>query len=322
MLRRLFVVLTAAIALKLNGAAGVAQQSATTVIHVGSVLADDLTPVYYAQQMGWFKREGLEVQVIGGNSGTAMTAAVISGSYEFGKSSLLSAINAHLRGLPLEVIASGPVYESKNPFGELCVASDSAISTGKDFEGKTFGSPALNGLTDLGMRAWVDAHGGDPKAMKFVELSSTTAAAAIAQHRVDAAILNQPFLAQAVAAKEVKRIAPALDAIAKSFVMAAYFTSSDYAKAHPDIVAKFAKILYAASAYTNKHHAETAAMISEIASTPVTVVEHMPRVDGAVGLNPAQYQPVIDAAAKFNMIPHAFPAREMLLNAPGLLAQK
>ena len=318
MLRQWAPVVTAAIVLNLSGAAALAQQPTLSTIHVGSVLADDLTPVYYAQKMGWFKREGLDVQVIGGNSGTAMTAAVISGTYEFGKSSLLSAINAHLKGLPLEVIASGPVYDSKNPFGELCVASDSAMATGKDFEGKTFGSPALNGLTDLGMSAWMDAHGGDPKAMKFVELSPTAAAAAIAQHRVDAAILNQPFLAQAVAAKEVKSIAPALDAIAKSFVMAAYFTSSDYAKAHPDIVAKFAKVLYAASAYTNKHHAETAAMMAEVASIPVNIVAHMPRVDGAVGLNPAQYQPVIDAAAKFKMIPHAFPAREMLLNGPGL----
>ena len=308
----------AAIVLSLSGAAESAQQSALTVVHVGSVLADDLTPMYFAQKMGWFKREGLDVQVIGGNSGTAMTAAVLSGTYEFGKSSLISAINAHLKGLPLEVIASGPVYDSKNPFGELCIATDATIATGKDFEGKTFGSPALNGLTDLGMNAWMDAHGGDPKTMKFVELSSTAAAAAIAQHRVDAAILNQPFLAQAVAAKEVKRIAPALDAIANSFVLAAYFTSSDYAKAHPDIVAKFAKVLYAASAYTNKHHAETAALMSGVESIPVNVIEHMPRVDGAVGMNAAQYQPVIDAAAKFKMIPHAFPAREMLLNAPGL----
>jgi len=93
---------------------------------------------------------------------------------------------------------------------------------------------------------------------------------------------------------------------------------NDYAKAHPDIVAKFTKVLYESAAYTNKHHAETAAMMADVSKIPVETVEHMPRTDGATSLNPAQYQPVIDAAAKFKLIPRGFPAREMLASAPGL----
>jgi NitT/TauT family transport system substrate-binding protein len=310
--------LTAALAASLLAAPAAAQTPALTTIHVGGVLSDDMTPVFYAVKAGLFKREGLDVQIVGSNSGTAMAAAVMSGSYEFGKSSLLASVNAHLRGLPLEVIASGAVYDSKNPFAALCVAPDVALATGKDFEGKTVGSPALNDLNQLVISAWVDAHGGDPKTMKFVELPNSTAPAAIAQHRVDGAVLLQPALAEAVNTKQVKAIGNAYDAIALSFVFAAYFTSSDYAKAHPDIVAKFAKVLYEAAAYTNKHHAETAAMMADVSKIPVATVEHMPRVDGATTMNPAQYQSVIDAAAKFKMIPHGFPAREMLANAPGL----
>jgi NitT/TauT family transport system substrate-binding protein len=318
MLRHRFALLACAFALSLIGAPAIAQQPALTTIHVGGVLSDDMTPLFYAQKAGLFKREGLDVQIIGSNSGTAMAAAVISGTYEFGKSSLLAAVNAHLRGLPLEVIASGAVYDSKNPFAGLCIANDSPITSGKDFEGKIVGSPALNDLNQLVISAWVDAHGGDPKTLKFVELPNSTAAAAISAHRVDGAVLLQPLLAEAVASKEVKNFAPAYDAIASSFVFAAYFTSSDYAKAHPEIVAKFAKVLYEAAAYTNKHHAETAAMMADVSKIPVATVEHMPRTDGATSINPAQYQPVIDAAAKFKLIPHGFPAREMLASAPGL----
>jgi NitT/TauT family transport system substrate-binding protein len=318
MLRQRFVRAAGALALSLAGAPAIAQQPPLTTIHVGGVLSDDLTPLFYAQKAGLFRREGLDVQIIGSNSGTAMAAAVISGSYEFGKSSLLAAVNAHLRGLPLEVIASGAVYDSKTPFAGLCVATDSTITSGKDFEGKIVGTPALNDLNQLVFSAWVDAHGGDPKTLKFVELPNATAAAAIAQHRVDGAVLLEPLLAESTDAKQVKYLAPAYDAIASSFVFAAYFTSSDYAKAHPDIVAKFAKVIYEAAAYTNKHHAETAAMMADVAKIPVDVVAHMPRTDGATAMNPAQYQPVIDAAAKFKLIPHGFPAREMLASAPGL----
>ena len=310
--------LTAALALSLGTMPAAAQQPALTVIHVGGVLSDDMTPVFFAQKAGLFRREGLDVQIVGASSGTAMAAAVLSGTYEFGKSSLLAAVNAHIRNLPLTVIAAGAVYDSKAPFAQLCVASDSTLSNGKDFENKTIGTPALNDLNQLVISAWVDAHGGNPKTLKFVELPQSTTAPALAGHRVDGSIMLQPMLADAVATKEVKALSPAYDAIAPSFVFAAYFTSADYAKAHPEIVAKFTRVLYESAAYTNKHHAETAPMMADVDKIPLPVIQQMPRVDGATALNPAQFQPVIDAAAKFGLIPHGFPAREMLASAPGL----
>jgi ABC-type nitrate/sulfonate/bicarbonate transport system substrate-binding protein len=310
--------LTAALALSLGTMPAAAQQPALTVIHVGGVLSDDMTPVFFAQKAGLFRREGLDAQIVGASSGTAMAAAVLSGTYEFGKSSLLAAVNAHIRNLPLTVIAAGAVYDSKAPFAQLCVASDSTLSSGKDFENKTIGTPALNDLNQLVISAWVDAHGGNPKTLKFVELPQSTTAPALAGHRVDGSIMLQPMLADAVATKEVKALSPAYDAIAPSFVFAAYFTSADYAKAHPDIVAKFTRVLYESAAYTNKHHAETAALMADVDKIPLPVIQQMPRVDGATALNPAQFEPVIDAAAKFGLIPHGFPAREMLASAPGL----
>jgi NitT/TauT family transport system substrate-binding protein len=309
--------LAAAVALCIAAGPAGAQQTLTT-IHIGGVFSDDMTPIFYAQKAGLFRREGLEVQIVASNSGTAMAAAVTAGTYEFGKSSLLAAVNAHLRDVPLAVIAAGAIYDSKSPFAQLCVAPDSTLSTGKDFEGKTIGTPALNDLNQLVASAWVDARGGDAKTLKFVELPQAVSAPALTAHRVDAAILLQPNAAEAVATKQVKALAPAYDAIGSSFVFAAYFTSNDYAKAHPDIVAKVARVIYEAAAYTNKHHAETAAMMADVDKLPVATIQNMPRVDGATALNPAAWQPVIDAAAKFKVISHGFPAREMLQNAPGV----
>ena len=309
--------LAAALALILL-AAPAGAQTALTTIHVGGVFSDDMTPVFYAVKAGLFRREGLDVVLVPSNSGTAMAAAVLAGTYEIGKSSLLASVNAHLRGIPLDVIASGAVYDSKTPFAALCVATDSPLATGKDFEGKTVASPALNDLNQLVISAWVDAHGGDPKTVHFVELPNSTTPAAIASHRIDGAVLLQPSLQEAVDTKQVKAIGNAYDAIALHYVFASYFTSSDYAKAHPDIIAKFVKVLYESAAYTNKHHEETAAMMADVAKFPVATVQHMPRTDGATSLDPAQYQSVIDAAAKFKLIPHGFPAREMLGSAPGL----
>jgi NitT/TauT family transport system substrate-binding protein len=315
--RTRFLALGALLALAISVAGPVGAQTLTTV-HVGGVITDDLTPVFYAEKAGYFKREGLDVQIVGATSGAAMAAAVLSGTYEFGKSSLLAAVNAHLRGLPLEVIAAGGTYDTKTQYAGVSVAPDSTMSTGKDFEGKTMGTPALNDLNQLVMSAWVDEHGGDYKTLKFVELPQSVSIGAIATHRVDAAVLLQPILADAIATKQVKVLGSAYDAIAPRFVFVAYFTSSDYAQKHPDIVAKFTRALYAAAAYTNKHHDETAAMMADATKMPLATISRMPRVDGATSLDPAEFQPIIDAAAKFHLIAHGFPAREMMENAPGL----
>ncbi|HXF33233.1 MAG TPA: ABC transporter substrate-binding protein, partial [Candidatus Acidoferrales bacterium] len=77
----------------------VSAQPALTLIRVGGVQTDDITPLIYAIRTGMFRKEGLDVQSVASNSGAATAAAVVSGSYEIGKSSLLSLMNAHLRKL-------------------------------------------------------------------------------------------------------------------------------------------------------------------------------------------------------------------------------
>jgi NitT/TauT family transport system substrate-binding protein len=287
-------------------------QPALTLVRVGGVQTDDITPLIYAIRTGMFRREGLDVQSIPSNSGAATAAAVVSGSYEIGKSSLLSLMNAHLRNLPLTVIAAGVVHETSNPFAKLVVATDAPYRTGKDFEGKTIAVSALNDLSSVSVEAWIDKTGGDSKAIRFVELPVSAMPVAVTEHRVDGAFILYPVLADALATGKVRAVAAAYDAIAPFFVLSCWFTTSDYAAKHPDILRKFVRVMYAAATYTNKHHAETAPMMSEVTKTPLSIYEGMTRVDAATSTNPKDWQPLIDASAKYRAIPQAFPAKDFI----------
>jgi ABC-type nitrate/sulfonate/bicarbonate transport system substrate-binding protein len=110
----------------------------------------------------------------------------------------------------------------------------------------------------------------------------------------------------------VKILGPAYDSVAKHFVFAGWFSSKSWADAHPDIVKKFTTVLYQAANYTNKHHADTAPMIADITKIPVETIEHMPRTDGSISMNPREIQPLIDAAAKYKLIPESFPAKDLI----------
>jgi NitT/TauT family transport system substrate-binding protein len=283
-------------------------------IRLAGVQTDDLTPVYYAEKAGLYQKAGIDVEIVPTSSGTAATTALVSGAYEMSKGSLISGLVAHLRDLPLVMVANGAIWDPKVPFSMLLVAADSTIKTGADLNGKTIGVPALNDLNTLVSSAWVDKNGGDSKTLKFVEIPNSVEADALASHRIDATVMQDPQMAAAVDSGKAREVAPAYSAVSTHFVFGAYFANKDWAVTHVNAIRTFTRVTYQAAAYTNAHHAETAAMMADVTKIPLAVFQKMGRVDGATTSDPSLIQPLIDAAAKYKQIPRAFPAKEMFFD--------
>jgi NitT/TauT family transport system substrate-binding protein len=305
-----------AIAAALLLAGSASAQTSPATVHVGSTLADDTVPIVVGQRNGIFARNGLDVQLMPATSGAAVTAAVLSGSYEFGKSSLVALLAAHLRGLPVTIIAADAVNDPRSPYGGLCVAVDSPIQSGKDFAGKTLAVPSLNDLNQIAISSWIDKHGGDSSTVKFVEVPNSAAAVAVAEHRIDGAGIQQPALADAVATGKVKVLGNDYDAISNDFYITVFFTTTDFAAKHPEAVRSFARSISEAAAYQNSHHGETAPLAAELTKIPLPIVEKMTRVVIGTQLKASEIQPMIDAAVKYKMIPRGFPARELIYASP------
>jgi NitT/TauT family transport system substrate-binding protein len=273
---------------------------------------DDVTPLLYAVKMGWFAKAGLDVRIMRGpTSGAAVAAAILGSTYDIGKASISTIFGAHEKGLPLTVVAPAAVYDSRTPFGGLIVAKSSPIQTGKDLDGKVIGVASLSDITGIGIDAWTDRNGGDHHTLHYVELPMPAVAAAIEQRRIDAGEVVYPPLAIALATGNV-RLIPVLDAIGPTFLLSAWIARTDWASTHRDTVKTFYRVLTQAAAYANTHHAETAPLIAEFTSSPLELIEQMARVVNGVSLRASQVQPVIDAAARDQTIPRAFPAQEIL----------
>ena len=274
------------------------------------VPTDDLTPVYYAIKNGLYAKAGLDVEVIAAASGTAATEAVISGAYEMGKGSLIASLIAHLKGLPATIVGNGAIWDVKSPFSMMVVAADSPVKTGADLNGKTLSTAALNDLNELAMTAWIDKTGGDAKSTKWIELPNSAAGAALADHRIEATSLNEPQLSAALGTGKVRILAPAYSAIGEHFAFTVYFAQPEWASKHADAVKRWVKVTYDAANYTNAHHAETVAMMADITKIPAAIISKMARVNGATTGDPGLIQPLINAAAKYNNISRAFPAKD------------
>jgi NitT/TauT family transport system substrate-binding protein len=284
---------------------------APVVVHAASSIDDDANPFIWAMQSGLFRRNGIEADLQRATSGAASVAGIVGGTFQIAKSSVTSLTVAHARGLPLVWIAPGGEYDnSLPPVIGLIVRADGPIRTGADLNGKIVGVTALNDFFSLAARAWTDAHGGDSSTIKLTEIPMSQTAAAVTTGRIDAAIVVQPFYETAKNDPKVRIIGDPSSALGLHFMQSAWFTSKDFAAQNPAAIEAFMRVMREASTYVNTHHAETADLLAKFMKIDVEPLKA--RVPMGLRFNPAQMQSLIDAQARYKMIPASFDVRDVI----------
>ena len=294
------------VAIRLLGAAGAVpllpqRAAAADAVRAIGLPIDTGLEVQYAQAAGIADQSGLGLQVQTLYAGAAVQAAVAGGSADIGLTNVSSLATAREKGLPLVMIASAGLYTSKAPSSVLMVASDSALRTARDLNGKTIAVNGLKSISQLGPEIWIDKNGGDSTTVHFIDMPFAEMPQALATHRIDAALLAEP---QATTAKKEARVfAPVYDAIGTSFLITAWFSTAAWVSANTDAARKFAAMIYRTAAWANTHHAQTASvLIGVIEPRSLLIASVMPRVPFAEAPNPAAMKPHLDAALKYGLI--------------------
>jgi len=275
---------------------------ATTPIDLGA-------EALYANDLGLFKKAGLDVDVTVLTSGTAVAAAVAGGSIDIGQANLVSLASAHAGGLPFVVVAPAGYYTSKAPTTVLIAAANSPLKNAKDLNGKTIAVVALRDITQVGASSWLVQNGADLSSVKFIEAPQPAVCTAITAGRADAGVVSEPYLSIALT-NGCRILAACHDSIAKDFLVGAWFSTGTWADEHQDAVRRFRAVIAETARWANAHHDESARILEKY--TKLSLPPGMKRVPFAEKTDPAQMQPLIDAAAKYGTLKAPFPAAELL----------
>lgn len=258
-----------------------------------------------------FARNGLQLVGERLNSGSSIAAAVIGGALDLGESSVVGLITAHLKGVPFVLESVQATYESATPNNAFVVAKNSPLTSAAQLNGTTLSVPALGDLFALAISAWVDQNGGNSKTLSFLEIPVPAAAAAIAAGRVTGAVLPSPTLDDAVDRGLVRILGHPYDAVAPRFGVTFYFCTRDFAASNVDVLARFRTAMAQQSRWANAHKSAIYALVARVSGAGPDAVKRLPW-DAESGIDLRLIQPVIDLAARYNVIPHAFPASEMI----------
>ena len=275
---------------------------------------DPCGALYYAKDLGLFEKAGLDVDISSPADYGIVVSALVSGSADIVYAQIMQGEQAFKKGLPLSMIAPAAINDQRHPTNYLLVAKGSPIASARDLAGKTIGTSPLKSLGTYAVDAWVDLHGGDSSLHKWADVPFPLLGEALARGRIDAAFDIEPFATQAL--PTTRLLGRPYEAVSPYFLGAAYFTTTAWAAAHPDLVKRFVATLHEASIWGNRNHDKSAVIMAKYAKVDVATVLQTARAIYTDTLSAADVQPTIDFGAKYKLLDAAFPAKELIYHAP------
>src|SRR6267142_677904 len=140
----------------------------------------DHAPYYYAKKLGWYQKEGLDVNLEPGKGSALATQKVGAGANPVGLADMGGVLVA--KGKGADTVAVFNVY-ANSPQGMYWLKS-SGIKGVKDFPGKKIGNPAADGARTM-WPALAKANGIDPKSVTWVNIDANAKLAALKAKTVD-----------------------------------------------------------------------------------------------------------------------------------------
>ncbi len=140
----------------------------------------DLAPYYYAKKLGWFAKEGIDLNLEPGKGSALATQKVGAGANPVGLADMGGVLVA--KGKGADTVAVFNVY-ANSPQGLYWLKS-SGIKSIKDFPGKKIGNPAADGARTM-WPALAKANGIDPKSVAWVNIDANAKLSALKSKAID-----------------------------------------------------------------------------------------------------------------------------------------
>ena len=286
-------------------------------LKVGYIPVEACAQYFVAAQHGLFEKQGLQVAGIAMAGGATIAPAVEGGTIDVGWSNTISLIIARAQGFDFRILTPG-VYEIRGQGGarrSVMVPADSPIRRPEELAGKTVAINTLGNVSELVMVAWLERHGVPRDRVRLVEIDYPQMPPALSNHRVDAALVIDPF----VTVIERQGIGRSLaeyvfsEAVTDRFFIASWFAKGSWIAANRDLVSRFQQAVQAATELIGKDPEATRRAIAAFTRINPAVLAQM-----QVSVYPDRVfvedlQVLIEACVRYGFISKGFPAQELLV---------
>jgi NitT/TauT family transport system substrate-binding protein len=220
-----------------------------STIKVAELNIIDGTPIHIAIDAGYFKAEGLNVELSTGQKGSDNLNNVMGGSVDIGLTSYPPAILAQAKKTAELKIVWDAVSTTDNLF-LLVVNKDSTIKDLSQLDGKKIAVSSKGGIGELALRSQFKLHGVNFPKDSFVPMAFGDMPSSLDRHNVDAAIMNEPFVTSALQKNGVTKLLNPFTGATADFATSGWVATKKFTEANPKTVAAFQRAMAKAVADT------------------------------------------------------------------------
>ena len=220
------------------------------------------TGLFVAQEKGWYKVQGLEVEIVQPGQGGTPVALVASGKADFAVSFQEEVTNARATGVPVVSIAAIIQHNTS----ALISLQDKGIRRPSDLEGKKYAAFGLP-IEEQVLGGLMACDGADVSKLEFVEIGSSDPLTAI-QRDMDVAWIFEGW--EAVEAKlrglpvDLLRLSDWPECL-PDYYTPVLVASEDTLAKRPDLVRRFLAATSQGYRFAIEHPAEAAEVLIEAA---------------------------------------------------------
>ncbi|MGD0152812.1 MAG: ABC transporter substrate-binding protein [Thermacetogeniaceae bacterium] len=222
-------------------------------------------PVYIADELGYFKDEGIRINFTEVLDGTDIIASVATGANDFGGNHASRFTVMVAKGYKIKAIAAGWASTKDNPVLAWLVRDDSPIKTPQNLIGKKVATMHVRLYPWLELLAKYNIL---QDTFNTVCIPYEKQEQALRSGQVDAIFLIKPFLQKALKGGGLRLLADATDGVGIEAGWPQQFVNTDFLKNHPDIVKKFVTAYARAVDWTRAHPKEAGQIFAKRLGAP------------------------------------------------------
>lgn len=284
-------------------------------LRVGVLPIVDVAVLRRAVDAGYFAAEGLTVRTVPVQGGAVALPQLVSGDLDMTWTNWTSLFQAQAQGIG-EFRVLEPGYVAGPASMQILAPRNGAVRTGRDLAGKRVAVNTFGNVTELVVRSAVDAVGVDPASVRFVALGFPDMVPALESGRVDAALLVEPFLGQAVRSAGAVRVLDAVSGPTRGLATAGTASTARFARENPRTVAAFQRALERAR-LDMADPRTLAATLSSYTSIPEAAVPGLAVGRWPARLEPGQLQRAADLQGRYGMLTRPVDVAPMLATSGG-----
>jgi NitT/TauT family transport system substrate-binding protein len=280
-------------------------------VKVAIIAVDATGQVMYAKHRGFFRKQGLDVEITIVADGTQTVPALLSGQAQFTGVPVPGLAALKSNGGPVRAVAGGAMYEPGSRTTVLVAAPGEQIRRARDLVGKRIAIDFRNSIAHVALLRWLKRGG---VAESDVDISFTPFPLMIGpllRGQIDAAWLPEPFATQAVQ-RGARIFARPFDAVCTHACLLTIFIARK--DADPELVARFRNAVQEAAVWANqkRNYAARGRILTRYAPVSPRVLAKMAWFSYAPRLRPAQGQPWLDLYAEYDLIPDTYKASDLV----------